>query len=184
MLWQCEEIYLIPIAHKSRWAGMPLIPGMNRKWQEGPNQCPPGLATASPLFLFVNTNLFTITIWAFIFPWQGKFLGGELHKNIYFPVAWSRSVSQVRSEVMQMLQERNTGKSHSNYSISAHLHGMVFFFFFKRRKEFMISGAWARGLFRNSPHFDLITESKYSWNTMISPRGRRLAINFQIQVIY
>lgn len=33
--------------------------GSDRK---GPNQCPPGLATASPLFLFVNTSLFNITI--------------------------------------------------------------------------------------------------------------------------
>lgn len=57
-----RRIYLIPITHKSRWAGMPLIQRVNGKWQEEPNQCPPGLATASSLFLFVNTSLFNITI--------------------------------------------------------------------------------------------------------------------------
>lgn len=28
---------------------------------------------------------------------------------------------------MQMLQQENIGKTHSNYSISAHLHGLDFF---------------------------------------------------------
>lgn len=67
--------------------------------------------------------------------WQGKFWG-ELHKNIHFPSALEQ-ISRVRSKVMQMLQQKNTGKTHSNYSISAHLHGMDFL----RREEFMISGA-------------------------------------------
>lgn len=32
-------------------------------------------------------------------------------------------ISRGRSKVMQMLWQENTGKTHSNYSISAHLHG-------------------------------------------------------------
>ena len=175
------------------------------KWQEEPNQCPPGQATALPLFLLVNTSLFNITMWAIISHGKVKFDWASHtnpHAHTHYTNFYAQrhtykytrtlaqkhtlylsleEISRVRSKVMQMLQLENTGKTHSNYSISAHLHGIDFFL---RRRRVYDQWSLGIGLFRNSLHFDLITKSKYSWNTMISPRSRRLAINFQIQVIY
>lgn len=87
--------------------------------------------------------------------------GRGAHKNIHFPSARSRSVGRDLKSC-KCYSRKILAKLILIIPYQHICMEWIFFFFFLRRQEFMISGAWARGLFRNSQHFDLITKSKYS----------------------
>ena len=69
---------------------------------------------------------------------QGKYWGGAAQKHT-FSLSLEQ-ISRMRSKVMQILQQKNTGKTHSNYSISAYLHGMDFF------KKGRVNDQWSLGM--------------------------------------
>lgn len=107
-----------------------------------------------------------------------------LHTGNFFflpSCAFSSKIRGKRAKVSANISAVNEGSNVILITLSICWYARTIICFGWGRRKITISDHWCASveLFRNSAHFDLITTSKYSWHTMISPTGRQTAINWR-----